>query len=413
MSEEAFRAVFKGIEGKTVGRSRSQSGRRGMKEPLDRTTLETSLPNAAGEYSAWESGPDPQWAVFARTYEGSPIVKQDTIYALPEPLIDAILEEMPDFFREGGECFERDLARLAGAGFFLKRPFVYHSLPGPKVLARGAQWSQELDERNMEADAGIRKLLADEMRRLGRSEKEIREYWAAENSMQERIDVRRWGYAGWLATHPDFHRARDKFRRRWQSKIRKQGVFPAIPMSFAGENPKRPEKQDRDMYLAYTMFYRQWGLDSFATWELPRPMRPELVQPSFYPLSEVSEAGITLFMPAYLLRDKDLNVRELIDHKLALMSHPHLNDWLAGKPTNWGHERYLVMLKLYIYLELALKSRYADRLKRRTTKLDHAFGRFLCEDPSITDAEILEAENVRKVRQQMNRRLRKCEQLQG
>ena len=62
-------------------------------------------------------------------------------------------------------------------------------------------------------------------------------------------------------------------------------------------------------------------------------------------------------MPAYLLRDKDLKVRELIDHKVALMSQPNLKDWLEGKPTNWGPERYLVMLRLYIYLELGLKSR--------------------------------------------------------
>jgi hypothetical protein len=103
---------------------------------------------------------------------------------------------MPDFFREGEECFERDLARLAGAGFFLKRPFVYHCLPGPEVSASGAHSSQELDERHLEADASIRKLLADEMRRVGRSKKEIREYWAAKKTIQERIDVRRWGYAG-------------------------------------------------------------------------------------------------------------------------------------------------------------------------------------------------------------------------
>ena len=191
---------------------------------------------------------------------------------------------MPDFFREGEEHFERDLARLAGAGFFLKRPFAYHSLPGPKVLARGAQRSQELDKQHMEADASIRQMLADELRRSGRSEEEIQEYWAAERRMQERIDVRRWGYAGWLATHPDFQRARNRFRQRWQSEIRTREGFPAIPVSLLGEPPEYPEQQDQRFSVAYTVFYRQWGLDSLATWELPRPMRPELVPPQLLPV---------------------------------------------------------------------------------------------------------------------------------
>ena len=48
-----------------------------------------------------------------------------------------------------------------------------------------------------------------------------------------------------------------------------------------------------------------------ASWDLPILMRPELTLPSLYQLSDLGEAGVTIFLPWYLLRDKDLTVRDI------------------------------------------------------------------------------------------------------
>ncbi len=226
------------------------------------------------------------------------------------------------------------------------------------------------------------------MRKSGKSDKEIQACWDAKARMQERVEARKLGYAGWLVTHPDFHLARNRFRQQWQSNINKLGAFPALPRSFFGEQPPELQQRDHPFDMAYTSLYQDWGLHSLATWELPIPMRPEMAEPSFYHLPAVSSAGITFFVPWYMLRDKNLKLRELAEHKLILMSQPHLEDWLTGKPKDWGHERFAVMLKLYIYIELCLEVRYSNRMKRKRGKLDYAFGRFVTVHGSQNHSEM-------------------------
>lgn len=259
----------------------------------------------------------------------------------------------------------------------------------------------------MRAHASIREMLAEGMRESGVSEEEIQAQWTAERQMLERIETRKWGYAGWLVTNPDFHRARDMFRQQWEGKVASLERLPTLPMSFAGEAPEYPEEKDRPFFTAYTSFYRQWSLHSLATWDLPIPMRPELVHPSLYHQSALVGAGLPLFIPWYLLRDKDLKVRELAARTLTVTPQVHLRDWLEGK-RDWGYERFSVMLQLYVYLELGLRARYGHRLKRQTERIDYALGRFFAKDPSRLHADITETENIRKIRQEMDRRLKRC-----
>jgi hypothetical protein len=66
---------------------------------------------------------DPRWVAFSKTHRGNSLLKHDALCALPEPLIDMIQVEMPNFFSKEEEAFERGLARVPGAGFFLRHPF--------------------------------------------------------------------------------------------------------------------------------------------------------------------------------------------------------------------------------------------------------------------------------------------------
>ena len=77
------------------------------------------------------------WEAFAERHAGNPFLGLDPLYALSEPIIDAIGRESPGFFDAGQERFERDLARTAHFGFFLRRAYG----PGSDGTAGGAAQS--------------------------------------------------------------------------------------------------------------------------------------------------------------------------------------------------------------------------------------------------------------------------------
>ena len=369
----------------------------------------TLCPDAFAELTLSYGEPHPNWLKIAETYEGHPAVDSDVVYALPDLLINAIVKQMPAFFSEVELHFERDLARLAGAGFFLKRPFGYPRLARPTLAEQEAARWNELNERHASSDRRIRKMLDDEMRKGGFTEEDISGCRMAEIEEEGNIEIRQRGYAGWLVTNAEFRKDRDAFRKAWQPIIETLGGFPLLPLSLMGEEPSPTHKEYRDFYDDYTNFCVKWGLEGFATWDLPSPMRPELTSPSLYYLPAISEAGITTFVPWYLLRDKDIQLDELAERIRMLKGPDHLKDWLDHKPRGWGYSRFAVMLEIFIHIELCLKSRYPDRIKRNIDRLDHALGYFQCSSPNKDAGARQEAETIRKIRQTMNRRLKLCE----
>ncbi|MEK6237960.1 MAG: hypothetical protein N2C14_24880, partial [Planctomycetales bacterium] len=201
---------------------------------------------------------------------------------------------------------------------------------------------------------------------------------------------------GWLVTDDCFRRECASFCHRWRTEIERRGL-PALPFSFLGERPSVAE-EDREFYSECQQFHCRWGLDGLVTWDLPRPMRAELTDPALYPLSSVSSAGVTLFVPWHLLRDRSLDLHQLADHRRVLDAPKHLTSWLDKESKDWGHERFATMLRLYVYLDLALKRRYGDRLKGRTGKIDEALTLYLFGRNADVDS-------VRKIRLFMRSRL--------
>jgi len=374
-------------------------------------------PSTAGTAAFWpsilytppEPGPHPRWEKLAKAYPKHFVLHHaETIYALPEPLLDAISKEIPKFFTDDEMRFERTLARTAGAGFFLKRPFAFGPLPGPKLNTEDAARQQEVTEWHTQADQSIKQLLDQEMAADGATADEIAAYHKVRRTMIARLKERQWGYAGWLMTEPLFRNHAAMFREKWGTRIAELGAFPVFPMPFFWEHPSPPQN-DREFYHDYLVFYRTWNLHSMATWELPIPMRSEMVQPSFYDLKKLKDAGVMLFVPWYLLRDKDLKVRELTEQKLMEYPQPHLDGWLNGRG-QLGYKRLADMLKLYVYLELCLKARYADRVERNAEKLDFAMGQYLRATGAAAgdgeDADLAVPDSIKKIRQAMDRRLK-------
>lgn len=352
--------------------------------------------------------PHPNWERFVKMYPRMQAHENDAVYALPDRLINAIVKQVPAFFSTEELRFERDLAQLAGAGFFLKSPFGYPGLPRPTLSPEETERCRKLDERHVAAAASIRNLLDEGMRESGATAADIAEHRKSQLAEKSNVEIRQRGYVGWLVTDPIFRHHRDGFRNKWESVIRNIGGFPSLPMSLMGENPQPPDPEYQDFYNDYKALCITWGLDGFATWDLPQPMRPGLGDPSLYHLPSIQAGGVIAFIPWYLLRDKDIKLDELV-RRIRLAKGPeHLKDWLDHKPKGWGHDRLGVMLDIYIYIELCLKSRYEERLKRNLERLDRAVGYFLLGSPSKDAGVEQESENVRKIRQAMNRRLRIC-----
>ena len=174
-----------------------------------------------------------------------------------------------------------------------------------------------------------------------------------------------------------------------------------------GKSPVVPEVV-RDFYVTYTQFYQRWCIHTFATWDLPIPMWAGIATPVFYPLTQVSDAGMVLFIPWYLLRDQTFKLQDLAKHARFSKGPDHLQGWFKRDRNRWGHERLGTMLKIYFFVELCLRRRYPDRVNRRTEKLDYCLSRFLFQRSDSGDVPIREVETIRKIRQEMGKRLNLC-----
>ncbi len=309
-------------------------------------------------------------------------------------------QEGVDVFRGNDEEFERDLARTAGRGFFLGRPIQIWELRGDAMAVQETPEQQRMDELHRESAIRIKQMLVEEMQQDGMTEKQINEHEANATKINVAAEERRAGYAGWLVTDPGFRRARDVMHGKWNKQIEKLRRFPCVPMSLMGVSGDRFLTDDHEFDADFQHFYSHWGLERMATWELPVPLRPELVTPSFYHLPDVGHAGLLVFMPWYLFRDRDISLRDLIDHRLQSLPPKHLAEWIMHEEENWGHKRYGVIFCLYVYLELALNRRYGPRVTGNVDNLDRAFAAFLRDNASSG------TDTIKKIRLQMADRLK-------
>jgi hypothetical protein len=345
--------------------------------------------------SAGMAEPSSNWIQFVRRYGGHPALEADTVYALSEPLIDAIqAEQKLKLLAHDEEEFERDLARYAGVGFFLRQPISFPTFPAP-IIEESASEVQRWND----LQAGLHAMSIQLLKRQGLTDQEIEQHFAQRKQLEAKIEERLVGYTAWLATDPAFRHIVQQFRSNWQQQVRAEGRFRGFPRSLLGERPKSVPPEEREYFISYMTLYKRWGLQSLVSWELPLPMRPELSDPTLYDRPDLSGSGLAIFAPWYLFRDKDINIQELAAHGMTAEYPAHLHDWLIREPKNWGYDRYAIMLRIFVYLELALKRRYSSRVRRKQEALDGAFARVYYGKP------LTSTESIRKIRQALTQRL--------
>jgi hypothetical protein len=336
---------------------------------------------------------DPAWTRLVAQYPDHPSLNDEAIYSLPGKLLDAIVSSAPGILTQADEQFERDLSAAASCGFFQQRRFQYPPLSSHPLTQTPAD---EIGRKARASAKNIEDMLVDDMRKRGVSDELIFQYFELVSQRNQRIDDWRWSYAGWVVTSSDFQRQLNELRSLPPSRGQRN-IPPRLPFTFTGHNSM--EDCDEKGHL----FLRLWGLESLATWDLPVPMKPQLASPVFYPLPDVSEAGVILFIPWYLLRDKSISLYDLAQSERHLRLPAPLEDWLDAKPQNWGPERFTIMLQIYVYLELGLKRRYRERVSRKLTILDITFAQYF-SSLDIRGKPIGE-ESIRKIRLLMQKRL--------
>ncbi|HLJ92174.1 MAG TPA: hypothetical protein VKU02_03180 [Gemmataceae bacterium] len=334
---------------------------------------------------------DPVWEVFARRHASNRFLELDALYALSEPIIDAIQASVPRFFSAEQEWFERDLARTASFGFFHQRPLGRAATLPPEQTAQPS-----LAERQRCLSEQIHELLGAEMHQAGATAYEIGEFFAGSAERNRRVEDRQNAYAGWLVTNPQFRREVGTLRQRWEGMVRAIRSFPTLPMWFIPD-----ATADRDLPAEFReefeAFYCRWGLETMRTWDWPVPMEPDFVGGLREGIKHLSQAGLTLFMPWYVLRGERIDLQD-IARLCRIGSVPdHLCDWVnkrgQGGGDDRGEVRYKNLLWLYRFHELVLLRRFPRSCKGHLERLDYALARVLERDQ----------DSVKKLRLQLRR----------
>jgi hypothetical protein len=232
------------------------------------------------------------------------------LYALSEPTLDAICSRVPDFFSPEEKAFERDLARAAAFGF------SYHRALGS---------TPELAERQTRAADQINELMTEELRQVGIDEGAIDQVVAKDADRREWMGGRQEAYMGWLITNQQYRSEVRSLRDTWGPAVQKLGAFPRLPRwpFFLDESIVGvPQELCQDFFSLYC----RWGLDQLLTWDWPVPMEPELAGGVCKDLDRLSQAGLVLVIPWYLLRGEKLNLQEVIQVGRTVNGPDHLRD---------------------------------------------------------------------------------------
>jgi hypothetical protein len=324
-----------------------------------------------------EDGHDPVWRDFARRHAEIPFLQLDALYALSEPIIDAIKQSAPGFFSPAQERFERDLVQTASFGFFHQRPLGRRVEPPPTDAGQPS-----LEEREQRSAQQIKELLSEEMRRARVSPYEISEYFSGTATRRKRVDDRQDAYAGWLVTNPDFHREARALRKCWGGVVRAVGRFPTLPMWFIPD-----VTADMEVSTAFReeleAFYCRWGLERMRTWDWPVPMEADFVGGLHKGIKHLPEAGMTLFVPWFMLRGERISLKDVARLARLGAAPEHLSDWVNSrypKGDDLGETRYAKLLWLYRFHELVLMRRYGSSCQGNIERLDYALATVLERD---------------------------------
>ena len=173
----------------------------------------------------------------------------------------------------------------------------------------------------------------------------------AEVRRQEDASRRRLAYCGWLVTNDTFREEITIVREYGKVVVAAEGGFPSILRSVLGKSSGPTDEN----HLPFHTFYRRWGLERLITWDLPCPLEPGLSGAVTHARATLSEAGLSVFIPWFLLKNKNSQLDELVA-QLGIYRNPvHLRGWLepsTGGKRTLGYTRFANLMKLFRFWRL-------------------------------------------------------------
>lgn len=386
--------------------------------------------------------PEQVWQEFAARHENHPFLKLDPLYALTEDVIVEVQEHVDGFFTPEQESFERDLARTAGGGFFLRRvfgkpvqpesdsgrdpfgnPIRTTMLPTVASLKPGmtvGEFIEELalpppqaailrrlapilkvawlpDSNRDQALQAIHDLIGALARTDGQSPRDHEACRAQEQLEEQGMRQRQEAYAGWLVTDPVFRAELAVLRVAHGPEITRRGGFP--PRSKPTGRPGNQRGPRSTCVAAFKAFYQRWGLEGMDTWDLPVPLDARLN--TLFPgdVELPTTEGILIFAPWYLLRGGRLDLRQVVRRLRQEEAPRHLHGWVHKEPGadedaagDLLYQRFFWLYRCYV---LTLAHRYPSACRRNVERLDRAMGAVMGRGEDL----------VKKLRQRLKRDL--------
>jgi hypothetical protein len=309
-----------------------------------------------------------EWAELRERSAGRSALAEEPTYALPISLIDSLNDVFPDLITREDLEWENSLAylciRFHCVGVLAEKPVVYPLL----------------DDRDL---PGLSREQFDD---LG-----WRQYWTYEQAVEllrrgsDRISLLRpqmQAYAGWLVTNSTFLQDVGKLRGI-EEELRDAGIDPL---------------EATDAIAKYQQFCTSWQISGMATWDLPVPRGIDLS--GLGVVAAESELSMKFCMPATMRLPARFPLADVIAGIRAESTSEYLAEWqnvlnLDGKDGT-GLRRYTQMLRMHFYRNIALSSRYAERMRGNTERIDIAFAKYFGN---------IGSDSVKKLRLEIERRL--------
>ncbi len=380
-------------------------GRMGTPRKIPLTLLPTPVcrgprPHTPSEKTATVDFRAVRWQQFELQFSGDPRIQEPVMYALPTRLIEQLRQRAPNLLNAEDLKFETQLRELGGTGFCQGRafasevldPFYTADLPVdlygeffPTIFRRG--------QFGMHDAIGGNKV-KNERREVLRK------------SLLRQLAERHRGYAAWLVTNSAFRDEAARVQRTWEEWPQLSSHLPTLEalskyprLSAAGMS------QVARLYQQAKQLLERWNLTGFDTWDLPVPVSPVFLTDDHIPKNALKSMGTSLFLPWSTPLGQEIQLEAVIEYHRGRHELAHLDQWLRPRDDQWGPVRSAKLMQLYVYLELAIKRRYGDRLRDQLGTVDKVFRSFWHEEEGRETEASVKADAEKRIRLELKKRL--------
>jgi hypothetical protein len=293
------------------------------------------------------------------------------LYGLPEPLIDSLARELPNFFADDEHGFERRLSTR----------LVSHYSIG---LVNGQPVRSCLFEQRKAVTISEEDFQLMGWGKCGLTRDQVNDDCAEAERRGALMHDQTVAYAGWLMTNPNF--LTEVIALREQTRELESEVF----------EEGRGYLFDAEM----NAFCARWQLAKMASWDLPEPQGPNFAGIDLPESSRRDAEQVKLELPLTMRIPARMPIRDIVSEISNAAEQLHLREWQMildrDSDDGSGLRQFRSIFQIQFFRNVVLASRYLDRFKGRVEPLDRAFGRFL----------ELGEDSVKKLRLKIERRLR-------